>query len=201
MYTMFELKKLPYAYDALEPYIDAQTMETHYTKHHQWYTDKLNTAIQWTEWEQRTIEEILTHLDALPADKKDAITNNGGGYYNHNIFRSVMTPNGSAIPSDFAEKLTASFGSIEDFKEQFSSSAVGNFWSGWTWLVKDASWILSIVNTKNQGNPISQGLTPILGIDVWEHAYYLKYQNRRPEYIQQRWNVVHWEQVAENYQK
>ncbi len=199
---MFELPKLPYAYDALEPYIDAQTMETHYTKHHQGYTNKLNTAIAWAERENKTIEEILTNLDNLPAEKKSAIINNGGGYYNHNLFWNIMCPANSSdtvMSENFANILTETFWSVENFKEQFSNSAATNFGSGRTWLVKDENNNLKILNTANQDCPISQGLIPILGLDVWEHAYYLKYQNKRPEYIQNWWNVVNWKAVEERY--
>ncbi len=199
---MFTLPKLPYTYDALEPYIDAQTMETHYTKHHQGYTNKLNAAIAWTERENTTIEEILTHLDKLPADKKTAIINNGGGYYNHNLFWNSMCPANSddtVMSESFKTILTETFWSVENFKEQFSNAAATNFGSGRTWLVKDENNNLKILNTANQNCPISQGLTPILGLDIWEHAYYLKYQNRRHEYVQNWWNVINWKVVEENY--
>jgi len=198
----FELPKLPYAFDALEPSIDAKTMEIHHDKHHQGYTDKLNDAIKGTDKEGKTIENILTNLDM---DNK-AVRNNGGGYYNHNLFWKVMSPNGGGKPSgDLADAIESAYGSFEDFKEKFSEAAKTQFGSGWAWLcVKDGGKV-EICSTPNQDNPLMPGIgcggTPILGLDVWEHAYYLKYQNKRPDYVGAFWNVVNWEEVSANYAK
>jgi len=195
----FEKVALPYAKDALAPHIGADTMEVHYEKHHTGYTTKLNAALEGTEWASKSIEEILSNLDALPADKKTAVRNNGGGFYNHNLFWVVMSPNGGGAPSgELAEAINSAFGSFDAFKEKFAAAAGGQFGSGWGWLVVDGG-DLKIVSTPNQDNPLSQGQTPILGVDVWEHAYYLNYQNRRPAYLEAWWNVVNWDKVAELY--
>lgn len=195
----FELPKLPYAYDALEPHIDAQTMEIHHSRHHNAYTTNLNAAIAGTELEGKSIEEILKNLDL----SKAAVRNNGGGFYNHNLFWEVMTPNGGGEPTgELAEAITATFGSFEAFKDAFSKAGAGQFGSGWAWLVvKDGK--LEVVGTPNQDNPLMPGVgnggTPILGMDVWEHAYYLKYQNKRPDYINAFFNVINWTEVAKRY--
>lgn len=195
----FELPKLPYAYDALEPHIDAQTMEIHHSRHHNAYTTNLNAAIAGTELEGKSIEEILKNLDL----SKAAVRNNGGGFYNHNLFWEVMTPNGGGEPTgELAEAITATFGSFEAFKDAFSKAGAGQFGSGWAWLVvKDGK--LEVVGTPNQDNPLMPGVgnggTPILGMDVWEHAYYLKYQNKRPDYINAFFNVINWAEVAKRY--
>lgn len=194
---MFVLPKLPYKYDELEPYIDAQTMELHYSKHHQAYVDKLNGAVEGTEWASKSIEEILQNLDALPENIRTVVQNNGGGHYNHTFFWQCMTPGGvSELPPNLAGKIDESFGSFDGFKEQFSAAAVGRFGSGWVWLTSNAG-KLEISSTPNQDSPIMNGVEPLLGLDVWEHAYYLKYQNRRPEYVENWWNVVDWNAVDE----
>jgi len=194
----FELPSLPYSHDALEPHIDTRTMEIHHGKHHAGYTSKLNAAVAGTELEGKSIEEILTS-GTLSA----GIRNNGGGFYNHCLFWGVMSPNGGGAPTgDLAAAIDATFGSLNAFKEAFSTAAATRFGSGWAWLcVKDGK--LSVCSTANQDNPIMKGVgcegTPIMGIDVWEHAYYLNYQNRRPDYINAFFNVVNWEKVAENF--
>jgi Fe-Mn family superoxide dismutase len=197
----FELAPLPYPSDALEPYIDQQTMEIHHGKHHKTYIDNLNAAIAGTEWESKTIEEIITHLDQVPGEKKAAIQNNGGGHYNHTLFWGIMGPNkGGAPTGELAEAINNAFGSYDAFKEQFTNAAKGRFGSGWAWLVVSKDGSLSITSTPNQDNPLmTGGGTPILGLDVWEHAYYLKYQNRRPDYIAAFFNVIDWDKVAELY--
>lgn len=194
--TKFELPKLDYAYDALEPYIDARTMEIHYTKHHAGYTNKLNNALQGTEYEGKDVEELFVNVSALPA----AIRNNGGGFYNHDLFWKVMSPNGGGLPlGDLADAINKYFGSFDKFKELFSNAAATRFGSGWAWLVVSGG-ELKVTSTPNQDNPLMNVAdvkgTPILGLDVWEHAYYLKYQNRRPEYIAAFWNVINWEEVS-----
>ena len=196
----FELPKLPYAHDALEPHIDAKTMEIHHGKHHQGYTDKLNNAIKGTEQEGKTIENILNHLDM---DNK-AVRNNGGGFYNHRLFWEVMSPNGGGMPTgDLADAIKDSFGSFEAFKDQFSDAAKGQFGSGWAWLCVHEGGKLEICGTPNQDNPLMPGVgcggTPILGIDVWEHAYYLNYQNKRPDYVEAFFKVINWEEVSKRY--
>lgn len=199
----FELPKLPYSYDALEPYIDSLTMEIHYNKHHGGYVSKLNAALEkHPELRNKDIEDLLKDLDNLPQDIRLAIRNNGGGHYNHSIFWSIMGPNGGGSPSGkLSENIVKTFGGFDKFKEEFSSEAASRFGSGWAWLVMDKNGHLSIISTPNQDNPITFGLKPILGIDVWEHAYYLKYQNMRADYIQAWWNVVNWEEVQNRYEK
>ncbi|TVR23403.1 MAG: superoxide dismutase [Anaerolineaceae bacterium] len=195
----FELPALPYAFDALEPHIDARTMEIHHGKHHGGYTTKLNAALEGTEFAGKSIEEVLANLDKLPADKQTAVRNNGGGYANHNLFWQVMAPNAGGEPTgELAEAINAAFGSFADFKEQFSQAAAGRFGSGWAWLIVDGGG-LAITSTPNQDTPLMEGKTPILGLDVWEHAYYLNYQNRRPDYVAAFFNVVNWAKVAELY--
>lgn len=195
----FELPSLPYAYDALEPQIDARTMEIHHTKHHQAYTTNLNAAIAGTELEGKTIEEILANLDM----SNGAVRNNGGGFYNHNLFWTVMSPNGGGLPTgELAEAIDAAFGSFDAFKDAFAKAGATQFGSGWAWLcVKDGK--LEVCATPNQDNPLMPGVTcggtPILGMDVWEHAYYLNYQNRRPDYINAFFNVVNWAEVAARF--
>jgi len=198
----FELPKLSYPYDALEPYIDATTMEIHHTKHHGGYVKKLNAALEkYPEWASKSIEDILKDLDNIPSDIRTAVRNNGGGHYNHSIFWTIMGPNGGGKPSGkLAENTNKTFGSFDKFKEEFSNAAATRFGSGWAWLVLDNSGHLSILSTPNQDNPITYSLKPVLGLDVWEHAYYLKYQNRRPEYIQAWWNIVNWEEVNKRYE-
>ncbi|WP_424492689.1 superoxide dismutase [Salinimicrobium sp. GXAS 041] len=196
----FELPKLKYAFDALEPHIDAKTMEIHHDKHHAGYTSKLNDAIQGTDQEGKTIENILTNLDMN--DK--AVRNNGGGYYNHNLFWEVMSPNGGRKPSgDLAEAIDKKFGSFDSFKEEFSKAGATQFGSGWAWLCVKEGGELDVCSSANQDNPLMPGVgcggTPILGMDVWEHAYYLKYQNQRPAYIDAFFNVINWEEVSRRY--
>lgn len=196
-----ELPKLPYDVNALEPYIDAKTMEIHHGKHHQGYVNKLNAALEkHPNLQSKTVEELLKDLDSVPEDIRTAVRNNGGGHANHSLFWPCMSPNGGGEPDgDLADAINSKFGSFNDFKEQFSSEAAGRFGSGWAWLCVDLGGNLVLLSTPNQDSPLSQGLTPILGLDVWEHAYYLKYQNRRPDYINEWWNVVNWDQVAKNY--
>lgn len=196
----FELIKLPYAVDALEPYIDAQTMTIHHDKHHQAYVTNLNAALEkHPELTNRSLEALLGDLNAVPDDIRLAVRNHGGGTWNHNIFWTNMAPNAGGSPKgDLAKALDSSFGSFDAFKGEFEKAAIGRFGSGWAWLVKKGSG-LAIVSTANQDNPMSDGLTPLLTIDVWEHAYYLKYQNRRAEYVSNWWNVVNWEDVARRF--
>jgi Fe-Mn family superoxide dismutase len=196
----FDLPKLPYAVDALEPYIDAQTMSIHHDKHHQAYVTNLNAAIEkHPELAGKSLEDLLSDLNAVPEDIRMAVRNHGGGTWNHNMFWEIMGPKMGGMPSGGLTKaLEAAFGSFDAFKAEFEKAATTRFGSGWAWLVKKGDG-LAVVSTANQDNPLSDGSTPILGIDVWEHAYYLKYQNRRPEYISNWWNVVNWEAVAERY--
>ena len=196
----FELPKLPYAYDALEPHIDARTMEIHHTKHHNGYTTKLNGAIEGSDLEGKDIITILSGLDM----NNGAVRNNGGGFYNHSLFWEVMSPDGGGSPEgELADAINEAFGSFEAFKEQFSAAAGTRFGSGWAWLCVHKGGKLEVCSTPNQDNPIMPGVGcdghPILGLDVWEHAYYLNYQNRRPDYITAFFNVIDWNKVAENY--
>ncbi len=196
----YELPDLPYAHDALEPSIDAQTMEIHHGKHHQGYTTKLNAALEGHEFAELPIEEVLRRIDEVPEDKRQAIINNGGGYANHNLFWTVLSPNGGGVPAgELADAIDEDFGGFEQFKDKFNAAAAGQFGSGWGWLCVDDNGKLSVVSTPNQNSPYMDGLTPIFGVDVWEHAYYLNYQNRRPDYLSAIWNVVNWDQVNENY--
>jgi Fe-Mn family superoxide dismutase len=195
----YSVPDLPYDYAALEPHIDEQTMRTHHDKHHQAYVDKANAALEGTEWDGKSIEEVLKNLDSLPADKQNAVRNNGGGHYNHSLFWEWMSPDGGGEPAGaLAEAINSTFGSFDDFKAKFKEAGVNQFGSGWSFLVHDGSG-LAVVGYPNQNNPISDGRTPLLGVDVWEHAYYLKYQNKRPDYIDAFWNVVNWKKVAELY--
>jgi superoxide dismutase, Fe-Mn family len=197
----FNLPDLPYAYDALEPHIDEQTMRIHHTKHHEAYRTKLNDAIQGTEFENRSIEEILQNIDSLPEDIRTTVRNNGGGYYNHDIFWKIMSPDGGGEPEgDLGEAIRQKWGSFGEFKSAFKNAATGQFGSGWAWLVLDNG-RLNVVGLPNQDAPIMKGLQPLLGVDVWEHAYYLKYQNRRPDYVDSWWNVVNWEEVGRRYRE
>jgi Fe-Mn family superoxide dismutase len=195
----FEVPPLPYEYDALEPHIDEATMRVHHDKHHQAYVDKANAALEGTEWADRSVEDVLTNLSSLPGDKQGPVRNNAGGHYNHSLFWQWMTPGGGGAPEGaLAAAIDAAFGSFSDFQAQFKQAGVGRFGSGWAWLVHDGSG-LAVVSTPNQDNPISDGKTPLLGVDVWEHAYYLNYQNRRPDYIDAWWNTVNWPKVAEGF--
>jgi Fe-Mn family superoxide dismutase len=198
----FELPKLAYAYDALEPYIDARTMEIHHSKHHQTYVTNLNAAIEKApELAGKSLEQLLSDLNAAPGAVRTAIRNHGGGTYNHNVFWEVMGPKAGGMPKgELAKAIDASFGSFDAFKDEFTKSAIGRFGSGWAWLVKKGSG-LGIVSSANQDCPLSDGLAPILGLDVWEHAYYLNYQNRRPDYVAAWWNVVNWDAVTDKFKK
>jgi Fe-Mn family superoxide dismutase len=190
---------LPYAYNALEPHIDEATMKVHHDKHHVGYTTKLNAAVEGTEYEKMDAEALVAKRDSLPDKIKTAVRNAGGGHVNHSLFWTIMSPNGGGAPSgELADAINSAFGSFDAFKEQFDAAAKGRFGSGWAWLVVNNG-KLEIMSTPNQDSPLSEGKTPILGLDVWEHAYYLKYQNRRPEYIQAFFNVVNWDQVAKNF--
>ncbi len=194
----FTLPQLTYAYDALEPYIDAQTMEIHHTKHHQTYIDKLNGAVTWTDREDKSIEELLQSIDILPSEIKWAVRNHWWWHWNHAHFWNILAPWGRPMSAEFEKVIKTSFWSVEAFKEKFLASATAVFWSWWTWLVKDRDELI-IKNTANQDNPLMLWEKGILWIDVREHAYYLKCQNRRPEYLQNIWNVIKWEQVEKNY--
>jgi superoxide dismutase, Fe-Mn family len=195
----FEVPPLPYDYDALEPHIDEATMRVHHDKHHQAYVDKANAALEGTEWADKPVEEVLQNLDSLPDDKRTAVRNNGGGHYNHTLFWESMKSGGGGEPSgDLGDAIASKFGSFSDFQEQLKTAGVNQFGSGWAWLVLDGG-ELAVVPSANQDNPISNGQTPLLGVDVWEHAYYLKYQNKRPDYIDAWWNTVDWDKVAERY--
>ncbi len=193
----YSVPPLPYAYDALEPHIDKATMEFHHDKHHQAYVDKANAALEGTALADAAIEDVLADLSRVPEDKRGAVKNNGGGHYNHSLFWESMSPSGGGAPSgELAGAIDTAFGSFADFQAQLKAAGVNQFGSGWSWLVRDGSG-LAIVGTPNQDTPLSAGKTPLLGVDVWEHAYYLKYQNRRPDYIDAWWNVVDWGKVAE----
>lgn len=197
----YELPPLPYDYTALEPTIDEQTMHLHHDKHHQAYVNNLNAAIEkHPELGSKSAEELIKNLAAIPEDIRGAVRNNGGGHVNHTFFWTIMTPGGSKEPQGaLAEAITSTFGSFDDFKKQFQAAGVGRFGSGWAWLVKTADGKLAITSTANQDNPISEGQYPILGNDVWEHAYYITYQNRRPDYLAAWWNVVNWDIVSARY--
>jgi superoxide dismutase, Fe-Mn family len=193
----FEVPPLPYDYNALEPHIDEETMHLHHDKHHQAYVTNANNALDGTEWADKPVEEVLQNLSSIPDDKRNAVRNNAGGHYNHSLFWQWMGPNGGGEPDgSLRDALDAAFGSFDDFKARMKAAGVGQFGSGWAWLVHDGSG-LAVVSTPNQDSPISDGRTPLLGVDVWEHAYYLNYQNRRPDYIDAWWNVVNWPKVAE----
>ena len=198
----FQLPDLPYDYDALEPTIDERTMKIHHTKHHQGYTDKLNKALEGHEdLQNQSIEEILLNIDGVPQDIRTAVQNNGGGYANHSLFWKVLSPNGGGKPSgNLASAIDSAFDSFSQFQQEFERAASNRFGSGWAWLVVDPGGDLHVYNTLNQNSPYMDGHTPILGLDVWEHAYYLKYQNKRGEYVSNFWNVVNWDQVEENYE-
>lgn len=200
----YELSKLPYAYDALEPYIDARTMEIHHTKHHQAYINNVNKALEGTGLEGVPVNKLITRLNELPADKQTAVRNNGGGHANHSLFWEIMGPKGGGKPTGALEAaIKDSFGGFDAFKDQFTKAAATRFGSGWAWLCKHAGGKLSICSTPNQDSPLMKETPcdgiPILGLDVWEHAYYLHYQNRRPDYIAAFYNVINWEKVAENF--
>lgn len=197
----FKLPELNYAYDALEPHIDKKTMEIHHTKHHQAYIDNLNKALEGHEkYQEMSIKELIKSLDDLPEGIKTAVRNNGGGHLNHKMFWKVMSPNGGGNPvGEVAKKIDEDLGGFEKFKEEFKKAALGRFGSGWAWLVLDKDGKFAITSTPNQDNPLSEGKKPLLGIDVWEHAYYLNYQNKRADYIDSWWNLVDWNVVEEKY--
>jgi Fe-Mn family superoxide dismutase len=199
----YELSALPYAYDALEPYIDARTMEIHHTKHHQAYVNNVNAALEGTGLENLPLFELCSRLDEIPEAKRTAVRNNGGGHANHTLFWDIMSPNGGEPSGDLLAALNDSFGSLDGFKEQFTKAAATRFGSGWAWLCKHEGGTLKVCSTANQDNPFMKdvgcGGLPILGLDVWEHAYYLHYQNRRPDYISAFFNVINWEKVGELY--
>jgi len=193
------LPKLPYAYDALEPHIDARTMEIHHTKHHQAYINKVNAALEGTQWADTPLENVLADLSQLPESIRTAVRNNGGGHVNHSLFWTIMAPGAGGAPGgDLGAAIDEAFGGFDAFKDQFSNAAATRFGSGWAWLSLDKRKLL-VESTPNQDTPIMEGRTPILGIDVWEHAYYLHYQNRRPDYVSAFFNVINWDQVAQNF--
>ena len=196
----YEVPDLPYDYNALEPHIDEQTMRIHHDKHHQAYVDKANAALEGTEWAQKPVEEVLRNLSSLPADKQGPVRNNAGGHANHSLFWEIMSPNGGGEPSgSLAEAINDTFDSLDELKKLVNDTGVKRFGSGWSWLVHDGTG-LAVYSTANQDSPISNSDVPLLGIDVWEHAYYLKYQNRRPEYLETWWNVVNWDAVQEKFE-
>jgi Fe-Mn family superoxide dismutase len=195
----YTVPPLPYDYNALEPHIDEATMRVHHDKHHQAYVDKANAALEGTEFTDKPVEELIKNLGSLPADKQGPLRNNGGGHYNHSLFWEWMAPGAGGEPTGaLAQAIDSAFGSFDDFKAKFKDGGVNQFGSGWSWLVHDGSG-LALVSTPNQNNPLTDGKTPLLGVDVWEHAYYLKYQNRRPDYIDAWWNVVNWQAVAAGF--
>ena len=195
----YEVPSLPYDYDALEPHIDEATMRVHHDKHHQAYVDKANAALEGTEFADADVDEVLRNLDQLPADKQTPVRNNAGGHSNHSFFWQIMSPEGGGAPGgELAAAIEGAFGDFGSFQEEFKNAGVNRFGSGWSWLVHDGT-NLVVVSTPNQDSPISDGQTPLLGVDVWEHAYYLKYQNRRPDYIDAWWNVVNWDEVASRF--
>ena len=195
----YEVPDLPYDYGALEPHIDKQTMEIHHGKHHQAYVDKANAALEGTEWADKPVEEVLQSLSKLPDDKQGPVRNNAGGHANHTFFWEIMSPDGGGEPDgDLADAIKDKFGSFSDFQEELKNAGIGQFGSGWAWLIHDGSG-LAVVSTPNQDTPVSDGNTPIIGVDVWEHAYYLKYQNKRPDYLDAWWNVVNWAKAAEHF--
>lgn len=196
----FTTPDLPYGYNALEPHIDEATMRVHHDKHHVAYTTKLNGAVEGTEFASMDAVDILKKLDSVPESIRGAVRNNGGGHVNHNLFWTILSPSGGGTPTgEVAAAIDSAFGSFDAFRQKFADAAATRFGSGWAWLVVDASGALEVMSTANQDNPVSQGKTPILGIDVWEHAYYLKYQNRRPDYVEAFFNVINWDQVAKNF--
>ena len=195
----YSVPDLGYAFDALEPHIDARTMEIHHDKHHAAYVTNLNAALEGTEWMDRPIDAVMANLEIIPEDKRAAVRNNGGGHANHTLFWEIMGPDGGGEPTgDLAAAIADTFGSPDDLKSQVNDAGVKRFGSGWSWLVWDGTW-LAVLSTPNQDSPVMEGKTPILGVDVWEHAYYLNYQNRRPDYLAAWWNVVDWNAVGARY--
>lgn len=200
LFMAYKLPELPYAYDALEPHIDKETMNIHHTKHHNTYVTNLNAAVEGkADLENKSIEELISNLDAVPEDIRTAVRNNGGGHANHSLFWTILCPNGGGAPTgELADAIASKFGSFDQFKEEFANAAKTRFGSGWAWLVVNNG-ELEVTSTPNQDSPLMEGKTPILGLDVWEHAYYLNYQNRRPDYISAFFNVVKWDEVAKRY--
>jgi superoxide dismutase, Fe-Mn family len=195
----YEVPDLPYDYNALEPHIDEQTMRVHHDKHHQAYVDKANGALEGTDWDGKPVEEVLQNLSSLPDDIRTVVRNNAGGHANHSMFWEIMSPDGGGEPDgDLASAMSDAFGDFDSFKDELKTAGVNQFGSGWAWLVHDGSG-LAVVSTANQDSPVSDGQTPLLGVDVWEHAYYLKYQNKRPDYIDAWWNVVNWPEVGRRF--
>ncbi len=195
----YDVPELPYGYDALEPHIDEATMKLHHDKHHKTYVDKVNAALEGTDHADRRIEEVIANLDAVPEDKRSAVRNNGGGHLNHSLFWESMSPDGGGAPEgELASAIDEAFGSFEGLQEKINAAGANQFGSGWAWLVLDGGG-LAVVGAPNQDNPLSQGKTPLLGVDVWEHAYYLKYQNRRPDYLSAWWSTVDWSVVAKRF--
>ncbi len=196
----YELPKLPYAYDALEPHIDARTMEIHHTKHHQTYITNLNNALKdEAELGSKSIEELIADLSVVPEKVRTAVRNNGGGHANHSFFWQIMGPNGGSPSGKLAEAINSTFGSLDALKEKIGAAGAGRFGSGWAWLIKNKDGALEVMSTPNQDSPLMDGHTPILGVDVWEHAYYLNYQNRRPDYLKAWWNAVNWNEVGKRF--
>ena len=196
----YEVPDLPYDYSALEPHIDEATMKVHHDKHHQAYVDKANAALEGTEWADKPVEEVLQSLSQLPEDKQTVFRNNGGGHANHSFFWKIIAANAGGTPSGaLADAINQKFGSFDEFKAKFKQAGVGRFGSGWAWLVAKPGGALDLYSLPNQDSPLMQGDTPVLGVDVWEHAYYLKYQNRRPDYLDAWWNVVDWAAVDANF--
>lgn len=197
----YELPELPYAYDALEPHIDKETMNIHHTKHHNTYVTNVNAALEGHEdLASKSVEELISDLNAVPKDIRTAVRNNGGGHANHSLFWQLLTPNGTGAPSGaLAEAIDSKFGSFDEFKTKFENAAKTRFGSGWAWLVV-SNGELEVISTPNQDSPLMEGKTPILGVDVWEHAYYLKYQNKRPDYLAAFWNVVNWDEVSKRFE-
>jgi Fe-Mn family superoxide dismutase len=196
----FQVPDLPYDYGALEPHIDEQTMRLHHDKHHQTYVDKANAALEGTEWADKPVEEVLANLDRLPEDKRTPVRNNAGGHANHTLFWQIMSPDGGGEPEGaLADAIASAFGDFETFKQRLSDAGINQFGSGWGWLVADGG-SLAVTSSPNQDSPLLQGQTPLLGVDVWEHAYYLRYQNRRPDYVAAWWNVVNWPEVARRFE-
>jgi Fe-Mn family superoxide dismutase len=197
----FEVPPLPYDYGALEPHIDEQTMRIHHDKHHQTYVDNANAALEGTELADKSVEQVLTNIDVLPPDKQTAVRNNAGGHANHSFFWEIMSPDGGGEPTGaFADAVNATFGSLDELRKQVNDAGVKRFGSGWTWLVWDGTG-LAVRSTPNQDSPLLDDAVPVIGIDVWEHAYYLAYQNRRPDYLAAWWNVVNWDAVAQNFER
>ena len=196
----YEVPPLPYDYAALEPHIDEATMRVHHDKHHQAYVDKVNAALEGTEWADQPIADVVANLSQIPDDKRTPVRNNGGGHYNHSLFWEWLSPDGGGEPDGaLADAIGSTFGSFSDFQDKLKNAGVNQFGSGWAWLVHDGSG-LAVLSTPNQDNPVTDGKTPLLGVDVWEHAYYLKYQNRRPDYLDAFWNVVNWDEVASRFE-